>query len=202
MTRTPVSPARRLPLLLAAAATLIAFLWVCGAIAPARAQDETPTSTPEGYLYTVQSGDSWTSVSEETGVPVRVLLAANPQAMRVNRWLRTGEELLIPAAPTPGATEETGAEATGTATGAVTGTVTVEPTATPEPVREHIVRAGESWNSIAARYDIPARLLRAANPQSVRPSLILYRGERLIIPRDAHAGSHRRADRGGYGGGH
>jgi hypothetical protein len=44
------------------------------------------------------------------------------------------------------------------------------------------VRPGQSWNSIAALYGVPARVLRAANPRSVRPGLILYRGEQLIIP--------------------
>lgn len=166
---------RLLPVLVAVVAMLLAVLWLFAAFASAHAQTAAPTAAAaeEGYYYTVQVGDSWTSVSKETGVSVRELQAANPQSIRVNRWLRTGERLLIPAAPAPGMTVTPAARATEAA---------AEESPTAEPVREHIVRAGESWNSIAARYDIPARLLRAANPRSVRANLILYRGERLIIP--------------------
>jgi LysM repeat protein len=46
----------------------------------------------------------------------------------------------------------------------------------------HIVTSGESWNSIAEDYGIPASLLRAANPNAIRSGNILYRGETLIIP--------------------
>ena len=44
------------------------------------------------------------------------------------------------------------------------------------------VAPGESWNSIAQKFDLPARVLRAANPQSVRDDLILLVGEVLTIP--------------------
>lgn len=46
----------------------------------------------------------------------------------------------------------------------------------------HTIKSGESWNSIAEDYGIPADLLRAANPNSIRAGNILYRGEILIIP--------------------
>ncbi len=56
------------------------------------------------------------------------------------------------------------------------------------PIRYHVdsilheVQAGDSWVNIAARYDIPVRLLRAANPEAVRPYSILRPGDLLHVP--------------------
>ncbi len=46
----------------------------------------------------------------------------------------------------------------------------------------HVVGAGESWSSIAEMYGVSVNLLFAANPDAVRPGLVLYRGETLVIP--------------------
>lgn len=56
------------------------------------------------------------------------------------------------------------------------------PIRTGSAQREHIVEVGESWSSIAARYNVPVALLQAANPRSIRSGMLLYRGERLVIP--------------------
>jgi LysM repeat protein len=56
------------------------------------------------------------------------------------------------------------------------------PTSLNSAPKTHTVGAGESWNSIAAKYGVSADLLRAANPNSVRTGNVLYRGETLIIP--------------------
>lgn len=56
------------------------------------------------------------------------------------------------------------------------------PVAAGTTQREHEVQLGESWSSIAARYNIPVSLLQAANPRAIRSGMLLYRGERLIIP--------------------
>lgn len=136
----------------------------------ASAQEATATATAldGGYYYTVQVGDSWTSVARTTGVSVRALQAANPQSVRSTGWLRTNEQLLIPGA---------------SPTAAPTSAPDSAPAAAqPAAERFHVVKGGESWNSIAALYDIPARLLRAANPRAVRDDLVLFRGERLLIP--------------------
>lgn len=107
----------------------------------------------DGYDYTVQEGESWDTVAAQTGVSVDELQAANPEAAeRENGWLLVGETLLIPTA------------------------------AVATPTRNHKVQSGESWNSIADDYGISVGLLRAANPQAVRSSNILYRGEELVIP--------------------
>lgn len=105
------------------------------------------------YNYTVQDGDSWPGVSERTGVSVAALQAANPDAAaRETGWLMVGETLVIPSA------------------------------VVAAPARTHVVESGESWNSIARDFRISVALLRAANPQAIRPGNVLYRGERLIIP--------------------
>jgi peptidoglycan DL-endopeptidase LytF len=50
-----------------------------------------------GYWYTVRSGDSWTRVSQATGIPVSTLQAANPSKVRPpNYWLYAGEKIWIP----------------------------------------------------------------------------------------------------------
>ncbi len=59
----------------------------------------------------------------------------------------------------------------------------------------HVVGAGESWASIAEEYGVSVNLLFAANPDRVRPGLVLYQGEKLVIPRavrsNRNAGSGR-----------
>ncbi len=54
-----------------------------------------------GYWYTVRRGDSWTSIAQRTGVSVRRLIQANPQAVRPRLWLLRGERIWIPAEPSP-----------------------------------------------------------------------------------------------------
>jgi len=57
---------------------------------------------PSGYWYTVQRGDSWTSIALRTGLSVRQLMRANPQAIHRRYWLYRGERIWIPTgAPTP-----------------------------------------------------------------------------------------------------
>lgn len=46
----------------------------------------------------------------------------------------------------------------------------------------HEVQKGDSWVIIAAKYDIPISLLRAANPNAIRPYYILRPGDLLHIP--------------------
>jgi LysM repeat protein len=173
----------------------------------AGAQDQ-PTATPAAeatsMVYVVRAGDSWIELARRFGVTVRELQNANPQAIRVNLWLRTGERLTIPGvvapadeAPAPAAAETVTATVTITgtspatvtvttaitATGAVTttATLTASNTVTPE-VRVHVVQTGEGWSIIAAQYGVTMRELMAANPRSVRASTILHRGETLVIP--------------------
>lgn len=118
------------------------------------AQDETAdVSQAQGYIYRVLRGDNWDTVAQRTGVLAVTLQAANPQAIRANLWLRVGDRLFVP----------TDSAADGS-------------------VNEHTVGYGESWSIIAAKYDIPIRLLQAANFDLVRQDLVLYQDEVLVIP--------------------
>ncbi len=49
-----------------------------------------------GAWYTVQAGDSWTTLARRFGMSVRALQQANPQAVRRSGWLYRGERLWIP----------------------------------------------------------------------------------------------------------
>lgn len=118
------------------------------------ATDSTATVDDQPYLYTVQRGDSWSTVAAETGVPVRALKEANPNAVRASDWLIVGEELLIPV---------------------------LETQADDEP-EIYTVVAGESWNSVAENLGVAVADLKAANPLSLRTGDVLYVGERLVIP--------------------
>ncbi|MEZ4660955.1 MAG: LysM peptidoglycan-binding domain-containing protein [Caldilineaceae bacterium] len=129
-------------------------------------QDDPQTG---GYYYTVEIGDSWAIIAEKTGVSAGELQLANPQAIRANYWLRTGERLFIPtdepqAAEPPADTGQTDGEAT-----------------------YHIVQPGEYWALIAEQYGVTTSALLNANPGSVRAGAVLYTGERLLIPGTGNA---------------
>ena len=131
-----------------------------------------PQSARTPGSYTVQMGDSWISVAARTGVSVAELQAANPRSMRANEWLIVGETLVIPGETAPAA-----------GSGTVTGTAGVTQTGGMETAAQtYVVQAGESWNSIAAKFNTTKRLLQAANPLSIRYGEVLFRGEKLIIP--------------------
>lgn len=146
------------------------------------AQSATPTA---GDVYVVQPGDSWTSLSLKTGFSIRELQAANPQSVRPTGWLIVGEELRLPsqraAEPlqmTPTPTPANVAEVAATETPEVD----EEPTSAATGEQLYVVQPGESWNSIAQKFGVSAEALRAANPRAVRPGLVLFRNEQLIIP--------------------
>ncbi len=59
----------------------------------------TVSAQEDGYIYTVQPGDSWPLVARRVGLTVSELQEANPDAVRANGWLIVGELLFIPNAP-------------------------------------------------------------------------------------------------------
>jgi len=163
-----------------AAAALLLALWLGAAFLatpPAFAQTATPVATSPA-IYVVQPGDSWTSVARKTGLSIRELQAANPGSVRASGWLIVGEELVIPgAAPAATATAPTTPARTPTVAPPATA-----PTPAPTTPQQYTVQPGESWNSISAKFGVDAEALRAANPQAVRPGLVLFRGDVLTIP--------------------
>ncbi len=54
-----------------------------------------------GYMRTVGAGETWYSISLETGVSIRDLWNANPKNIHARYWLYAGEQLLIPGKQAP-----------------------------------------------------------------------------------------------------
>ena len=61
------------------------------------------------------------------------------------------------------------------------------PTAPVTEEEFYTVQAGDGWTMIADRFDIPTALLQAANSRYVRADLVLYVGQRLLIPAPAES---------------
>jgi LysM repeat protein len=61
------------------------------------------------------------------------------------------------------------------------------PTAPVSDEQFYTVKAGDGWTMIAERFDIPTSLLLAANSRYVRLDLVLYLGDRLLIPPPAQS---------------
>src|SRR5690606_15564339 len=86
--------------------------------------------------HTVRAGESWASIAEAYGIPVSLLRAANPQAIRTGNILYRGEQLIIPPVgaserpPDPTSTEAADEEATAEMAEEET------PEATPTPEEE------------------------------------------------------------------
>ena len=107
----------------------------------------------EGYWYTVQPGDSWWSISARTGIPVGVLQANNPQAIRANLWLWVGERIWIP-----------------------TGTLR------QTRGYWYVVQPGDTWLGLALRTGVPVSVLKRLNPHAIRPNDWMWVGDRIFIP--------------------
>ena len=58
--------------------------------------DSSSTSSAGGYWYQVKAGESWRTVSRDSGVSMLDLWHANPTHIHPNYWLWTGEWLWIP----------------------------------------------------------------------------------------------------------
>lgn len=127
-------------------------LWIpCGGPPPP------PPPPPCGYWYTVQPGDSWSSLSARTGISIAALQAANPAHIHPHNWLYVGHKLWIPCGGGGGG-------------GAAC-------------VYYYTVQRGDSWFAISRATGVPVNLLYAANPGKVRPpSYVIYVGEVLCIP--------------------
>jgi LysM repeat protein len=147
---------------------IVIILLLAGTILPpqvAQGQDATPspamTMTPAaGYTYTIERGDSWSSISRKTGVTVAALKANNPQAIHPEDWLYQGERLFIPGTsaiqPTPQGTADTGFW--------------------------YQVKPGDSWSTVAKANGVSQQALLTANPSQVQPNRWLFTGQWIWIP--------------------
>jgi LysM repeat protein len=112
--------------------------------------------------YTVQPGDSLSSIAALCGTSVEDLRAANPG---VGPWPQAGVVLNIP-----------GGFASAPAPYAAMGYYPMQTSG-----GTYVVRPGDTLGTIAARYGVSLGALLAANPQILNPSLI-YAGQPISLP--------------------
>lgn len=127
---------------------------------------------PSARIHTVKAGDTLSGVARAYGVSVVKLRRQNRLSSSV---LRVGMPLEIPDADASGARPQAPAPAT----------------ASSPSTAEHVVRAGETLTSIAARHGTTAEKLRATN--GLRSSRLSV-GQRLMLPATARAGASTRSD--------
>ena len=117
-----------------------------------------PTQPPgpgpcQGTLYTIRAGDTYFSLAQRFNVTVAALIAANP-GVDPNR-LMVGQQICIPTGGGPGPTPCPG------------GTL-------------YTIRAGDTYFSLAQRFNVTVAALIAANP-GVDPNRLMV-GQQICIP--------------------
>jgi LysM repeat protein len=131
-------------------------------------------AAPAANTYTIQDGDSLSSIAEQFGVTVEDLMAAN--GITDPTTLAVGQVLTIPtvnAVPSPAATEAPPVEGEATAT----------PAATTAPAEgTYTVQDGDNASDIAASFGITVDDLAAANGLTIDQLRNLSVGDVLTIP--------------------
>ncbi|WIV12363.1 LysM peptidoglycan-binding domain-containing protein [Proteiniborus sp. MB09-C3] len=118
----------------------------------------TPTC-PNGSIYTVKAGDTFYRIADEFNITVRELQQANPLVNPYN--LVVGQRICIPRRPAP----------------------PPPPPAIPPCIdgTYYVIRSGDTFYSIANRFNVTIRELETANPD-VNPSNLVV-GRIICIPR-------------------
>jgi len=106
---------------------------------------------PGGQYYTIRSGDTLYALANRFNVTVAAIIAANPGIDPMS--LRIGQIICIPA-PAPGNC--------------------------PSGTREYVIQAGDTFFSIARRFNISVDALMRANP-GVDPDNLQI-GQRICVP--------------------
>lgn len=106
---------------------------------------------PGGTVYTIKPGDSYFTLAPRFNTTIAALQAANPNVDPQN--LQIGMQICIPVAPTPGAC--------------------------PGGFL-YVIRAGDTYFSIARRFGIAVPALAAANP-GVNPNALVI-GRSICVP--------------------
>lgn len=133
---------------------------------PGMTEAGAPTPTPEPFRYTVEPGDTLSSIARKFNVTTIAIVEANglldPNSVVV------GQEFLIPGYQPPAA-GQTGAPQDETAGSAASGAEVV-----------HVVQPGEGLLEIATKYGVDANALAQAN--NITNRNLLRVGQRLVIP--------------------
>ena len=119
-----------------------------------------PPPCPNGFLYTVQPGDTLFLIAQRFGVSLPALINANPQIPNPN-VIFPGQLICVPtmpAAPVP-----------------------PPPPPCPNGVL-YMVAPGDTLFLIAQQFGIALQALVAANPQIVNPNVI-FPGQLICVPR-------------------
>ncbi|WP_352420366.1 LysM peptidoglycan-binding domain-containing protein [Proteiniborus sp.] len=114
---------------------------------------------PNGTIYTIKAGDTFYKIADEFDITVRELQLANPLVNPFN--LVVGQKICIPKPPAP----------------------PPEPPAIPPCVdgTYYVIRSGDTFFSIANRFNTTVRELEEANPGVDPNSLVV--GRIICIPR-------------------
>ncbi|WP_188882056.1 LysM peptidoglycan-binding domain-containing protein [Alicyclobacillus cellulosilyticus] len=137
--------------------------------------------------YIVREGDTLWSISQETGVKLHLLMAANPQIRDPNQ-IYPGMVIAIPEMEKGQAAADTAQHAGTSGAGAAGAGVAGAGAAGAVPpyfgmVWPHVVRPGETWASIARAYGVTVAELEELNPNLAgRP---LEAGDILYLPASA-----------------
>jgi LysM repeat protein len=117
-----------------------------------------PPPPPVVTEYTIQHGDTFTSIGKQFGVSWKAIQDANPGVEPTK--LKLGQKIVIPqasAAPATGAAPVT--------------------TATGEQI--HVVKSGDTLSAIATKYKTTVKAIRSANNLTTDRIVV---GAKLVIP--------------------
>lgn len=130
------------------------------------AATETVATSGNGRFYTVQSGDTLTSIAKKYSVSINQLKRANN--IRRGRMLKVGIRLQI-----PGNTENTSNDGAKRSTASAKNKVALK-------TKYHVVRKGDNLASIADKYKVSLTSIQNSN-KKLNPSK-LFVGAKIFIP--------------------
>jgi LysM repeat protein len=133
---------------------------------PTETPTPTNTATPSGpFEYTVQEGDTLSSIAEKFATDLQTILALNPQIDASTLVIRVGDKILIPAPDTE------------------------LPTATPIPsniapgtIIKYTVVAGDTLAGIAAKFNSTVDEIMKIKENNLTNANDIYAGQILSIP--------------------
>ncbi|KFZ43590.1 peptidoglycan endopeptidase [Anoxybacillus flavithermus] len=136
----------------------------------------TQTVAPTTATYTIQSGDTLSTIAKKLNTTVTRLLELNPTITDVNR-IYVGQVLQVPATST---TNTTSNQLT-SLTPAPTATQTLVPTPTNSASKSYIVQPGDTLSTIARTFNVTVNDLLALNP-SVTNVNFIRAGQTINVP--------------------